>query len=115
MKTGIRFDDKVCVVSLDGQINITTQTDIKNLVNSAIDQMTRLKKKVFILEITKGSHITSSGIKLVFDIHAQCVEADLKFGILNQSDTVKSVFKLSGLENYMVIHGDYDTLVKLVR
>ena len=101
MELSIQRVDRAIVLTLNGQLNIDTADQYNRELARALEPAR--KDGVFVLQVGHTSHLTSSGIKCLFETERRCVDEGIVFGIVCESEGVTNVLELTGIPNYIPV------------
>lgn len=102
------IDDKTIVMILDGDIDIYTSSDLKDMLIDQID----LGIKNIIVDLELVSYIDSSGIGVFISTLAALKKLGGAMCIIRPSESVKKVFELTKLTSFFKLCKDEETALK---
>ncbi len=95
----MRFVGRRAVLSVTGEIDMTTAPALQEALESAAGQAFEVW-----LDLTAATFMDSTGIHAVARIRARLVEVDRRLVVICPSGPVLRVFNLTGLDRLLEIH-----------
>jgi len=105
------IDEKTSVMVLDGDIDIYTSSDLKDMLLDQVD----IGIKNIIVDLELVSYIDSSGIGVFISTLAALKKLGGTMCIIKPSESVKKVFELTKLTSFFKLYKDEETALKLFK
>ena len=107
MKIDQRESGSVSILDIEGEIDLYNAPEIKNIIQSLIDQ----KKYNVIINLGKVSYIDSSGIGALISSLSNLKKYQGGMKIVNVLASVKKVFELTKLISFFEIYDSEDEAI----
>lgn len=92
------YEGKKLTMKVDGQIDTVVAPDFENAI---FDEMGKFDS--LILDFEKLEYISSAGLRVLIVIQKKLQPQEIPFVIKNSTDQIKSILKVSGLDNFLNI------------
>ena len=92
------YDGNELTMSVVGEIDTFTASDLENEINSEMDTFDSL-----ILDFEKVEYISSSGLRILILTKKKLQPRKKKFKIINASEIIKDIFSESGFDKILDI------------
>ena len=89
------------IFELVGSLDIYSASKMKKEINTIIDDE---EVESLVLDMGKVTHMDSSGIALIANLQKKMKTAGSKFALLNVTNDIMAVLRLSSLDNFFTIH-----------
>lgn len=96
MKLNTSFEEKVCTISIDGQIDTLTSPELEKAVNEAAPECEKM-----ILDMSNVDYISSGGLRVV--VGANHSLGKDKLTLRGLAPNVYEIFRLTGFTKYLNI------------
>jgi anti-sigma B factor antagonist len=108
VKLDIRQDQQVTVISVEGEVDASTSTDL----GDSLDQLLADGHKKLVVDLQNVKFIDSSGLGALVRVykHARSEASDICLASLQPP--VKRVFELTRLDRVFDLHPDLDAAVR---
>ena len=102
-KFSVDYKDGVAKIELSGRLDATNspalQEELKKLIGQTVSRLVFYAKGL--------EYISSAGLRVII-FAKQKIGVDAQVFLIGAQDTVLSVIKMSGLDNFMVIQDTYE-------
>ena len=105
------INEKTIIMVLDGDIDIYTSSDLKDMLIDQID----IGIKNIIVDLELVSYIDSSGIGVFISTLATLKKIDGSMCIIKPSESVKKVFELTKLTSFFKLFKDEESALNLFK
>jgi len=99
----IRREGPATVVSVTGEIDIDTVTDLTDALAEALSETDRL-----VVDLTEVGFIDSIGLRGLVDIHIQATGAGRRLRLVVGQGATRRPIEISGLDQVLSIHETLD-------
>ena len=97
--TELEKNDKICKMSIDGEMDINTYKKVKDKLNKIIDE-----ESIDIeLDFENLSYIDSTGIGVLIGILKKLNKKEQSLVIKNAKDNIKRLFNITGLDKIFIL------------
>ena len=97
--TELEKNDKICKMSIDGEMDINTYKKVKDKLNKIIDE-----ESIDIeLDFENLSYIDSTGIGVLIGILKKLNKKEQSLIIKNTKDNIKRLFNITGLDKIFIL------------
>src|SRR6056297_3444788 len=97
--TELEKNDKICKMSIDGEMDINTYKKVKDKLNEIIDE-----ESIDIeLDFENLSYIDSTGIGVLIGILKKLNKKEQSLVIKNARDNIKRLFNITGLDKIFIL------------
>lgn len=97
--TELEKNDKICKMSIDGEMDINTYKKVKDKLNEIIDE-----ESIDIeLDFENLSYIDSTGIGVLIGILKKLNKNEQSLIIKNTKDNIKRLFNITGLDKIFIL------------
>lgn len=96
MKLNTVFEEKTCIIEIEGSIDTLTAGELEQAVNDAAPQCDKM-----ILDMTKVDYISSGGLRVV--VGANHTVGKEKLTLRGLAPNVLEIFRLTGFTKYLNI------------
>jgi anti-sigma B factor antagonist len=97
--TELEKNDKICKMSIDGEMDINTYKKVKDKLNEIIDE-----ESIDIeLDFENLSYIDSTGIGVLIGILKKLNKNEQSLDIKNARDNIKRLFNITGLDKIFIL------------
>jgi len=97
--TELEKNDKICKMSIDGEMDINTYKNVKDKLNQIIDE-----ESIDIeLDFENLSYIDSTGIGVLIGILKKLNKNEQSLIIKNARDNIKRLFNITGLDKIFIL------------
>ncbi|MDX1960196.1 MAG: STAS domain-containing protein [Leptospiraceae bacterium] len=90
------------IFQLVGSLDIYSASKMKKDINSVLDND---EIESLVLDMSKVTHMDSSGIALVANLQKKQKTAGSKFALMSVTNDIMAVLRLSSLDNFFTIFG----------
>jgi anti-anti-sigma factor len=101
MEYTTRNKGKHKIYELVGSLDIYSASKMKKEINTVIDDE---EIESLILDMSKVTHMDSSGIALIANLQKKMKTAGSKFALLKVTNDIMAVLRLSSLDNFFTIY-----------
>jgi anti-anti-sigma factor len=95
------------IFELSGSLDIYSASKTKKDINQVIEDT---EPKSVILDMSKVTHIDSSGIALLANLQKKMKTEEGKFGLLKVTGEIMAVLRLSSLDNFFSLYAAEEDL-----
>ncbi|MCB1179832.1 MAG: STAS domain-containing protein [Leptospiraceae bacterium] len=88
------------IYELVGSLDIYSASKMKKEINAVIDEE---EIDSLVLDMAKVTHMDSSGIALIANLQKKMKSSGSKFALLNVTNDIMAVLRLSSLDNFFTI------------
>lgn len=88
------------IFELVGSLDIYSASKMKKEINTVVDDE---EIESLVLDMSKVTHMDSSGIALIANLQKKMKTAGSKFALLNVTNDIMAVLRLSSLDNFFTI------------
>ena len=96
MKLNTVFEEKTCIITIDGSIDTLTAGELEQAVNAAAPQCEKM-----VLDMTNVDYISSGGLRVVVGANHTVGKGNLTLRGL--APNVLEIFRLTGFTKYLTI------------
>ncbi|MCB1157086.1 MAG: STAS domain-containing protein [Leptospiraceae bacterium] len=89
------------IIELSGNLDIYSASKIKKEINKKIDDE---EIESLILDMSKVTHMDSSGIAMLANLQKRMKSDDLSFALLSVTNDIMAVLRLSSLDSFFKIY-----------
>ncbi|MCB1143540.1 MAG: STAS domain-containing protein [Leptospiraceae bacterium] len=89
------------IYELVGSLDIYSASKMKKEINAVLDED---DIDSLVLDMSKVTHMDSSGIALIANLQKKMKTAGSKFALLNVTNDIMAVLRLSSLDNFFTIY-----------
>ncbi len=89
------------IFELVGSLDIYSASKMKKEINAVVDEE---EIESLVLDMAKVTHMDSSGIALLANLQKKMKTEGSKFALLNVTNDIMAVLKLSSLDNFFTIY-----------
>jgi anti-anti-sigma factor len=89
------------IFELVGSLDIYSASKMKKEINAVVDEQ---EIESLVLDMAKVTHMDSSGIALLANLQKKMKTEGSKFALLNVTNDIMAVLKLSSLDNFFTIY-----------
>ena len=90
------FEEKTCIITIEGSIDTLTARDLEQAINDAVPQCGKM-----VLDMTKVNYISSGGLRVVVGANHKVGKENLILRGL--APNVMEIFRLTGFTKYLTI------------
>ena len=90
------WEDNVCTIGIDGQIDTLTAPELETVINDAAPRC-----ETMVLDMSKVDYISSGGLRVI--VGANHTYGKEKFILRGLAPNVFEIFRLTGFTNYLNI------------
>ena len=94
MKLNTVFEEKTCIITIEGSIDTLTAGDLEQAVNDAAPQCEKM-----VLDMTKVDYISSGGLRVV--VGANHIVGTGNLILRGAAPNVMEIFRLTGFTKYL--------------
>lgn len=91
------------IVSVRGEVDLSWSADVRKEVLEALDRSNQV-----LVELDQVTYMDSSGIAALVEGYQSAKSRDIRFGLLQISEPVRSVLELARLDQVFPIYADLD-------
>lgn len=91
------------IVSVRGEVDLSWSSEVRKAVLEALDRSTQV-----LVELDQVTYMDSSGIAALVEGYQSAKSRDIRFGLLQISEPVRSVLELARLDQVFPIYADLD-------
>ncbi|MEM7179902.1 MAG: STAS domain-containing protein [Spirochaetota bacterium] len=95
------------IIKLSGNLDIYSASKMKKEINKLIDDE---EVESLIMDMGQVSHMDSSGIAMLANLQKRMKSDDLAFALLNVTNDIMAVLRLSSLDNFFTIYQSEDEI-----
>jgi len=95
------------IYELKGNLDIYSAPKVKKDITMTIDKE---KLKSITLDMSNVSHMDSSGIALLANLHKKMKSTSNTFALLNVTNDIMAILRLSSLDTFFTIYSSEDEL-----
>ena len=96
MKLNTAFEENVCTITIEGQIDTLTASELEQAVNEAVPKCEKM-----ILDMSAVDYISSGGLRVVVGANHKVGKGNLTLRGL--APNVYEIFRLTGFTKFMII------------
>lgn len=96
MKINTTFEEKICTITIEGQIETLTAPELEQAINDAAPKCEKM-----ILDMTDVDYISSGGLRVVVGANHKLGKE--KFKLKGLAPNVYEIFRLTGFTKYLDI------------
>jgi anti-sigma B factor antagonist len=89
------------IFELVGSLDIYSASKMKKEINTVVDEE---EIDSLVLDMSKVTHMDSSGIALIANLQKKMKTGGSKFALLNVTNDIMAVLRLSSLDNFFTIY-----------
>ena len=94
-------DGGVLVARIDGRVDSVNAREFQDAFHAMIDECDR----AVVLDLGRLTHISSAGLRVILLVATALREQNGKLTVCSLSGAVREVFKISGFDKIIPIHG----------
>ena len=106
MDLSIHHHDNHAVVSVSGEVDLSTSSQLDEAVVDAIQQDTNH----LTIDLANVSFLDSSGLGVIVKALKRSNEASIKFDVVASNERVLKVFAITGLDTVISIYSDLSAI-----
>lgn len=92
------YNDKELTVEVKDRVDTVTSQDLDREIHEEFGNFDSL-----ILDFSQLEYISSAGLRVLILFKKELKEEDIDFVIVNVNDTIKEIFKMSGIDKLLTI------------
>ena len=96
------------VIRLYGHVNTFAEGAIEGEINRLID----MRCPLVVLDFTGVENINSAGITILIGLAERMKDAEARLGAFGLTDHYRKIFKMVGLEEYITVNEDLDSMLE---
>ena len=101
MSIRVQRESGVVIASPDGRIDSSNSREFHTELEGAVSD----SDTALILDFEAISYISSAGLRVILLTGKSLQKSDTKFALCSMSDSIREIFKISGFEKIIDIHG----------